>query len=228
MKILVFLAQLLLISCNSDPVNINLNQYNPKINIKQISQSVNANLNGQSTGVFEALYIGEIRNEISVTKNYKKDKNYDWRTKDLKNLSKLKIQIQIDTTKIIYQENHSIDLDPSYDDASITNQIKYYNAYPVYIINIGTEDLAIGLGDIIPLTKEAKDSLGDWRTIETAISHTCGTGLTVLNIEPNELVLTTSKIYLGSYKTKIRLNYYGNYSNEIEEYINYNQFESDF
>lgn len=218
----------LLNSCYENGTLIDLSNYHPQISIKNIKEVTDANLNWQTTGIFEPLYIGQIDNIISTNKSYLNDSNFNWRTENLKNFGKPnpKFQIQIDTTSFIYQENFYIDYDSSYESDSI--QSKYYKSYPVYILNGDSQKLTIGWGDKIPISKQAKDSLGDWRTIETAFSHFCGTGLKALNLAPKELIVTTTVIYSGEYRTKIRLHYNGNYSNEIEQNINYNQFENVF
>jgi hypothetical protein len=40
--------------------------------------------------------------------------------------------------------------------------------------------------------------------------------------------MTSTVVYKGNYKTKVRIHYNGLYSNEIEAAINYNQFNSIF
>ena len=185
-------------------------------------------MNWQTTGIYEPLYIGQIDSVISTNKGYLNENNYSWRTKNLKNFGKPKpnLQLQIDTTNLIYQKNFNIDYDSVYESDSIKS--KLYYSYPVYVMNYGSEKLTIGWGDIIPITKQAKDSLSVWRTIENAFSHFCGTGLTALNLAPQEIAVTSTVLYQGKFKTKIRLHYNGVYSNEIEEYINYNQFQNIF
>ncbi len=215
----------LLNSCYENSNLTDLSNYHPQISIKNIQEVTDAKLNWQTKGIFEPLYIGQMDSIISTDKSYLNDSNYNWRTVNLKNFenSNLKFQIQIDTTNIIYQENFYIDYVSSYKSDSIHS--KNYKSYPVYMLNNDNQKLTIGWGDKIPISKEAKDSLGNWRTIETAFSHFCGTGLKALNLAPNEIVLTSTIIYSGEYKTKIRLRYKGIYSNEIEQSINYNQFE---
>jgi len=218
---------LILCSCNQDNL-VNLSEYHPKIEMDMKSNITDAKLKWQTTGLFEPLYIGKVDSLISTQKSYLEDSRYNWRTKNLKNFGKTdaNILLQIDTTNIIYQKNFNIDYDSSYESDLI--QSKYYYSYPVYMMNNDVENLTVGWGDIIPITKQAKDSMGNWRTVETAFTHMCGTGLTALNLAPGEIIVTSTVLYQGDYKTKIRLHYNGVYSNEIVEYINYNQFENIF
>ncbi|PSK83751.1 hypothetical protein CLV93_103166 [Prolixibacter denitrificans] len=92
-------------------------------------------------------------------------------------------------------------------------------SYPIFIENKSSDTLSIGLGDILPMITETKDTLGEWTEIERPFIYDCGTGLTELYLPPNEIVITALRQNFGTTNTKFRVKYEladsAVYSNEI-------------
>ncbi|MFV0530959.1 MAG: hypothetical protein ACK5MD_05935 [Flavobacteriales bacterium] len=80
-------------------------------------------------------------------------------------------------------------------------------SYPIFMENLSTDTLRVGLGDILPMVTEIKDSLGQWIEIERPFIYDCGTGLTEFYLPPNQVVITALRQYLGKIKTKYRVKY---------------------
>lgn len=122
---------------------------------------------------------------------------------------KPKLSIFVDTTQLIDNIFYNIG----------------YKAYPVMIMNIGTGNASICLGEEIPLFLEAKDSLGNWWPIEDPFFYFCGVGLESVVLPPKEIAITSIPVYDGNYNTKLRLRFGHRISNEFFGRINYSQIE---
>ena len=213
-----------------------LDDYSPGILAKDQQPGEKISFNWQRTEVYEILYVGIPKRNLSPNKEYRVDIDTfttryggrHWRAKQYNHFRKpdMPLTLQIDTSTIIGRENNF--LEGEMVSGEIAKRGAIYSSYPVYFYNYGRDTLSIGWDDHSPLTKQALDSLGEWRTIETVFLPFCGTGLDGLSIAPKEIALTSTVIYTGNYKTKVRLEYNGLYSNEIEAKINYNQFNSIF
>lgn len=106
----------------------------------------------------------------------------------------------------------------------------YFFAYPIYIYNPSKDTVYIGHGERAPLNLQAKDSLGFWKNILVYGPIPCPTGETKNYLYPNQLILSSCKLFEGDYYTDLRItfNYSGKYhSNSFKGYINYTQFESE-
>ena len=99
---------------------------------------------------------------------------------------------------------------------------------PVLLTNTNEDTIIIGYENVLPIIMEAKDSLGDWRPIERRFIFMCGVGLELLILPPKQIVLTSTPVYKGDFKTDLRLKYGSNYSSTFTGRINYRQFESKF
>ncbi|MFD1628232.1 hypothetical protein [Pseudopedobacter beijingensis] len=104
--------------------------------------------------------------------------------------------------------------------------------YPVFIKNVSNEALELGFGNMLPLLIEAKDRQGNWNPIQKLFRYDCGTGLTVFYLKPEQIAITSMKVFQGNFRTHLRLVYgYKNdlkiYSNEIVGAINETQFNED-
>ncbi|QNR25113.1 hypothetical protein [Croceimicrobium hydrocarbonivorans] len=162
---------------------------------------------------FSPTYIGELRDSIKLTYKPAKIENRtpDWdkyRRPNPKDLG-----IYIDTTKTI---GFSMSIWEYYKKPEYRVGKK---SYPVIIENNSTDTLSIGLGDILPMTTEILDSLGQWTEIERPFIYDCGTGLTEFFLPPNQIAITALRQNFGTSKAKFRVKYELDdsavYSNEI-------------
>lgn len=126
-----------------------------------------------------------------------------------------KISIKVDTTQIIKNDNIHL---------SSNNQ--FYEAYPVLIENQELDTITLSYGHQIPLITEAIDSLGNWMPIERRWSYICGVGIGQIILPPSEIGISSTMIFHGNYKTKLRVKFDSITSNEFFGSINYNQFYS--
>jgi len=162
---------------------------------------------------FSPTYIGELRDSIKLTYKPAKIENRtpDWdkyRRPNPKDLG-----IYIDTTKTI---GFSMSVWEYYKKPEYRVGKK---SYPVFIENKSTDTLSIGFGDILPMTTEILDSLGQWTEIERPFIYYCGTGLTEFFLPPNQIAITALRQNFGTSKAKFRVKYEladsAVYSNEI-------------
>lgn len=116
----------------------------------------------------------------------------------------VKLKIKVDTNQII---NNGFKL-----------------SYPVFIKNIDTDTCYIGYGRHIPIEMQAFNCKNEWRNIEEKYTYGCGMGIDRIILPENEILITTALIYSGNFKTKLRLKFGNNYSNEFYGTINEGQF----
>lgn len=143
----------------------------------------------------------------------------------------LDLKIYIDTTRIIGSKSRRYTVHPPKPNKKYKpptrNYRKEIKSYPVIIQNKSNDTLIVGYGVYIPLIIEAIDSLGRWKPIQEQYFYSCGTGLPHFYLIPNEISITSCKLYEGDYFTKMRL-VFGvnktNYSNEFYGQMNYEQF----
>lgn len=109
-----------------------------------------------------------------------------------------------------------------------TNGNPYSKAFPVYIENISFYKVRIGVSGILNIKYQAKNKNGDWREIERVMHWYCGTGLVGMLLFPNEIAITSVLKYSGSFKTKLRVELDGVYSNEFTGYVNPTQFGNEY
>jgi hypothetical protein len=102
------------------------------------------------------------------------------------------------------------------------------NSYATSIINKDVDSTYIGYGSQILMIMEAIDSTGKWRPIEKRFGYFCGTGLGLVILPPNEIIVTRAPIFKGDYETKLRLKLDNHYSNSFDGSIYYRQFERRF
>jgi len=123
-----------------------------------------------------------------------------------------KIIIKIDTGAVV--KKHNLD------------SFAYNQAFPVAIENISLDTVNIGYHRFIlklSLVAEAKDSTGEWKSIEERMPWGSGTGLNSVVLPPSGLAISSIPIYNGDFKTKVRLRMYDIVSNEINSQIDYDQ-----
>lgn len=126
-----------------------------------------------------------------------------------------KISIKVDTTQIIKNDN-----------IHLNSNKQFYEAYPVLIENQELDTITLSYGHQIPLITEAKDSLGNWMPIERKWTYICGVGIGQIILPPSEIGISSTMIFHGNYKTKLRIKIDSITSNEFFGSINYNQFYS--
>lgn len=167
---------------------------------------------------FSPVYIGDLKDSIRLTYNPSKIENRtpDW--DKYKRPNPKDLGIYIDTTKTI---GFSMSVWEYY------NKPEYRvgkKSYPIFIENKSSDTLSIGFGDILPMTTEIKDSLGQWAEIERPFIYDCGTGLTEFFLPPNQVVITALRQNFGTTEAMFRVKYElvdnAIYSNEINGKIN--------
>jgi len=122
-----------------------------------------------------------------------------------------------------YQRWDSAKIEVKIDTTTIIN-----NSHPVILTNNEPDTIFIGYGHYTPLIMEAKDSAGNWRPIQERFIYMCGNGVGSIILPPEEIVLTSARIFKGTYQTDLRLTIGNNSSKEFKGSINYRQFESMF
>lgn len=187
----------------------------------------------KSQAEFHPLYIGEKLDSIFL--NYNSEEvtsnalgwRYSWET----NPNELKIFI--DTTQLIGSlHEYTLPIPPTNfeeaDDWEIEISTRNTQAYPIIIENISNDTLILGYGEHIPLIIEAQDSLGIWKPIQEPFLYFCGTGIEHFYIAPNQIAITSCKLFEGDYTAKMRLAFVSEiilYSNEFYGQVKYSQFE---
>ena len=104
------------------------------------------------------------------------------------------LKIVVDTSEII-----GSGMDVTDDDVRSYNFKGKYKSYPVFIENVSNDTLSIGFGNRIYPIVEAKDSLGNWRPIQKPGTYYCGTGLQSFYLEPNNILISSCKLYDGDF-----------------------------
>ena len=172
---------------------------------------------------FSPVYIGEKKNEVSLTYKTEKIGNRVEQWDRHKRPNEKSLIITIDTRRII---GSPMGVWEYYKKPEYRNEKM---AFPVFIENLSTDTLNIGFGDILPIIIEAKDKEGKWRPIQRQFIYDCGKGLSEFYLAPSQISITTMKIFAGDFNTKLRLayGYSGDkiYSNEIDGQINLGQFD---
>jgi hypothetical protein len=176
------------------------------------------------TGIYRPVYIGIEKDTIinSYRPNFKKYFVYNEdRSKYIKPDS-TEIFIVVDTNRVVSE--HAIIWE---DDGSMCSE-KSFEAFPVFVVNTTKDTLNIGNGNHLPIIMEAIDANGLWKQIEERFIYNCGTGLNSIILPPNNIVVTSTPIYKGKYKTKLRLRYNKVLSREFNGTINLTQFDSEW
>lgn len=112
---------------------------------------------------------------------------------------------------------------------------KYYNsytelpypAYPILITNHSEDTIMIDCEREFDAILEAKDSMNNWSMIKCSNKHSLWSEK-YYRMPPNYSIITATHISKGDYKTKLRLKFGKNTSNEWSGHINYNQFNTKF
>ncbi|MCB0514726.1 MAG: hypothetical protein R2798_04390 [Chitinophagales bacterium] len=223
---------------------------NPKIDINSIelidtfkNKLLLDTANSITIAEFHPTYIGVAKNSILL--NYWSDeieyRTMDWQ--EYKDPDSNDLEIYVDTSQIIGSVNKfSISLPPpplnyendpkEIDNEEDKQEKKNYRgeikSYPVFVKNKTKDTLDVGYGEYIPLIIEAKDNSGNWKPIQKPYIYRCGTGLTNYFLPPNEIIITSCKLFEGDYETKMRVTFgFDNTtsSNEFKGKMNYKQFD---
>lgn len=181
---------------------------------------------------FHPMYMG--KKQDSITLNYwPGDIEYTSRYwEEYKSPDSNDLKIFVDSTQIIGSVNNFyIPPPPSFEEENQKWKRKFVRgkikSYPIIIKNNSVDTLKVGYGDYIPMIIEAKDSLGNWKPIQKPYIYFCGTGLSMYFLPPEEIIITSCKLFEGEYKTKMRIVFGFErtiQSNEFIGKINYEQF----
>lgn len=216
-----FLLISTLVSCEE---KVDRNKYEDVVLTDKFSNKLNKEHSDSiTTAEYSPLYIGKFSNNINLSYLYYKTVKpciFIFRDK-YKFPKKDSIKIYIDTTK-------TIGTPMGMSEYSHTEKRNNKIAFPIFIENFSRDTLRIGYAEYLPLLIEAKDRKGNWRTIEKPLRFGCGTGIFDFYLAPNNIIISSLKIYNGNFKTKLRLVYKSSdekiYSNQISGEINENQF----
>jgi hypothetical protein len=168
---------------------------------------------------YQVLYIGDLKNEITLQYSYNKKENDSFLVeedkseiyrKHFKDSLYRKLKIYVDTSRII---NHTI-----------SENNKFYAAYPVFIFNKSTKPWIATTWSAVNLILQAQTKKGTWQDIENPLVYKCGTGMTSKKLNPQNVLITAFLLTDGDYKTKLRLRYQNLYSNEFDGKIYSEQF----
>jgi len=104
-------------------------------------------------------------------------------------------------------------------------------SYPILILNSSNDTVTIGYGNrirnYIPLTLEALDNKKNWLPVELAFTFACGNGVGSIILPPNEIVISSTNLQSGVFKTRLRIRLGMNISNEFLGYIDTTQFKQE-
>jgi hypothetical protein len=188
-----------------------------------------------SVACFSPLYIGPSKDSIFLCYNTWDISQREFVRDAYRQIQTNDLSIYVDTTKKIASIN-SFNFIPSVPSSnnlenidlstSIPNDVIV--AYPVFIKNLSSDTLSVGFGNFMPIIIQAIDSLGQWSPIQDYYFYDCGTGLSAFYIPPNQICVTSCKLFKGNFKTKMRLVYgYKKqiFSNEFYGWMDYKQFE---
>ncbi len=188
-----------------------------------------------STAVFYPLYMGVQKDVVSIDHdaNYNQYSTIDW--DQYKRPDSSALSIFVDTSRFIASLNKfalppppppGLGDEVKYEDWVDHQYGKKIKSYPVFIKNVSQDTLKIGYGSFINLLIEAKDSIGNWRAIQREYYYPCGTGLSNYFLPPNEMAITSCKLFHGDYETTLRVVFAwpeNVCSNEFSGKINYKQ-----
>jgi len=227
MKVVFYIGLVLLSSCKKlNPKttdNLNYSQFNlATVSDTFKRDSVLEPANSITTASYHPMYLGPSKDSIFLNYNLGEIgyRDYDWIAYNYPDSNDMKVVV--DTLQNIGSIN-TFNLFSS----KTLNKSKSIKSYPVFIRNNSTDTLNFGFGNFIPLIMEAKDSLDEWKPIQKEFRYSCGTGLSYIYLPPNEIMITSCKLFEGDFQTKLRLTY--GYektaiSNEFTGQINYSQF----
>lgn len=185
---------------------------------------------------FHPMYMGRKRDSILL--NYWPGeieyKSINW--KKYKRPDSSEVSIFVDTTQIIGSVNRFIAPPPpppnaESDEKEYKWERKFFRgdikSFPIFVKNNTKDTLNVGYGEYIPMIIEAKDSLGNWRSIQEPYIYFCGTGLTNYFLPPDEIIITSCKLFEGEFETKMRIAFgfdIKTKSNEFNGKMRYEQF----
>jgi len=222
--IIIFLAPFTLISCKEE---VNKNKFENIILDDRFSNKLYPeNSDSITVAEYSPLFIGKYSPKINLSYLYYKTiEKFTFVKEDKYKLPKKdSIKIFVDTTRTIgtpmglYGYSH----------------IEKRNdkiAFPIFMENVSQDTVQIGYAGYLPLLIEAKDQKGNWKPIQKTLRFECGTGIFGFYLSPNNMLVSSIKIYDGNFNTKLRLVYELSnekiYSNEVNGKINSNQFENE-
>ena len=131
------------------------------------------------------------------------------------NSSKSDVKIHVDTTQVIASGN-----------GWVVKNDTVASSYPVLITNNSNDTILFDYK--LPIFLEAKNSEGIWKRIEKEhLAWLCTGNPNLLIFPPNEIIITSTIIYDGTFETELRLKLGNIYSNVFKGRINEGQFIKD-
>jgi hypothetical protein len=204
-KQISYLVLSVLVCCNDKKIN----QYeSTQLNYPVILDachlaSIDRNEVNMQSGYYYPLYIGEITDTIAINKlkysvthfmsDYRDGRDYSYP----EDSSVLKIFI--DTTRFICYTEKSYGKD--------TFSLKYYNGYPLILLNNSSDTVRVASGPFIPAKLEALTPEGKWQAIEQELIPMDENGLNRLFLPPRYTVICAIPVYKGDFDTKLRLKF---------------------
>ena len=182
--------------------------------------------------VFAPVYLGDVKpeikliykleltgNRIDALEEWEVPFENDTEGRILKNPTDSTLLITVDTDRII---GYPMYLWEYYKTPEYRQGIM---SYPVFVENTSDDTLKIGLGDVLPITIEAKGRDGQWHELYRNFIYECGTGLLDIYLAPHQIAVVAMPVCKGTFRTELRLGYCISrdkriYSNVFEGFIN--------
>lgn len=182
--------------------------------------------------VFAPVYLGDVKpeikliykpeltgNRIDALEEWEVPFENDTEGRILKNPTDSTLLITVDTDRII---GYPMYLWEYYKTPEYRQGIM---SYPVFVENTSDDTLKIGLGDVLPITIEAKGRDGQWHELYRIFIYECGTGLLDIYLAPHQIAVVAMPVCKGTFRTELRLGYCISrdkriYSNVFEGFIN--------
>jgi hypothetical protein len=154
----------------------------------------------------------------------KREYSYDERIREYKISSPGQVALTVDTTR--YISAYPVLMDSTVD--GVTYEVPMsYKAFPVIMENKSRDTIKIGHRYTLLLLLEARDKNGKWKPIES-YNWYWGPDSVGVFLPPSQIAVTSVNLTAGKFKTKLRLRYNNNFSNEYTGYISLTQFEDEY
>ncbi|MCH2046675.1 MAG: hypothetical protein MK212_21355 [Saprospiraceae bacterium] len=254
--LLIFLTCILMQSCSSEHAKDMDSNQNPFEHITLIDTFTNElqpyteGLYGMPRGI-PPFYIGNDTSKIFMTYNsptelapvrfFRREPVIPNSPLTGKRLDYPNLTIYVDTNQFIGYYKRLNDSPPLEDRLARKNWQPIFGrgnilCHPVFMKNNKTSEITIGYGESLYLLLQAQDRNGEWQILQTTPNY-CGgpdDGIGPFYLGAQQIVVASSPIYKGNYKTKFRIAYgwvfnkkkyfndkYRIYSNEFEGSIDY-------
>jgi len=183
-----------LLACSRvKPLNIQVNNGLTLIDSTSVEKKISLSETSDNEGYYPVYYIGPdndtiiLGKPISMFSNPKEDSIY-YTAKNWESPKNMKISLTIDTNMTVaYEAVHSY-FDEN--DKRVLDSVKKSAAYILIIKNNSDSLVRLGSHNIVGyLTKEIKNSDGNWIQIEKPVNYYCGTAKRQLVVKPQHILI---------------------------------------